>query len=272
MIQADSQEHQRLSPDEINDFRKKGYLIYDRPVLPQAKFDALKKHFEKLLADLPADIRPESMDVPHFLDPELFQWLFADEVLDLIEPILGPDIALFSSHFICKPRGDGRRVPWHSDAYYWTGMLDPMEVVTVWLAIDPATPANGCMYVFPESHDGKRRDYVDVDPIANVFPTEIRQDLLDESRAVPCILHSNQASLHDGRLLHGSPPNTSDLRRCGYTMRYMKSSTRFNPEFSEGHAVFLARGKDYCVNQFADPTKAHPELLSWRHKRWKKGH
>jgi len=47
------------------------------------------------------------MDVPHFVDTKLFEWLFSDEVLDLVEPIIGPDIALFSSHFICKPKGMG---------------------------------------------------------------------------------------------------------------------------------------------------------------------
>jgi hypothetical protein len=40
------------------------------------------------------DVNPESLDTPHFTDPKLFDWLFADEVLDLIEPRLGPDIAL----------------------------------------------------------------------------------------------------------------------------------------------------------------------------------
>lgn len=273
MNKIDSQtDRSGLNESQVSEFRERGYLIYDRPVFPQAKFAALKNHFDELLADLPADIRPESMDVPHFIDPKLFQWLFADEVLNLIEPILGPDIALFSSHFICKPQGDGRRVPWHSDAHYWTGMLEPMEVVTLWLAIDPSTENNGCMHVFPESHDGRKRDYVDVDPTTNVFPTEIKQELLNESRAVPCILQPNQASLHDGHLVHGSPPNTSDIRRCGYTMRYIKSSTRFNPELSDAHAVFLARGKDYGINQFADPTKAHPELMDAREHRWKKGH
>lgn len=261
-----------LSSSEISEYREKGYLIFDRAVFEQTEFDALKSHFDQLLAGLPDDFRPESMDMPHSIDPELFRWLFADEVLDLVEPFLGPDIALFSSHFICKPQGDGRRVPWHSDSHYWTGLLEPMEVVTVWLAIDPSNEDNGCMYVFPGSHDGKKLEYVEVNPDTNVFPTEIKQEILDESRAVPCVLESNRASLHDGYMIHGSPPNTSSIRRCGYTMRYIKTSTRFNPEHYNAHALFLARGRDYRVNQFSDPTKAYPELMEARGQHWKKGH
>ena len=70
----------------------------------------------------------------------------------MIEPFLGPDIALWSSHFICKPPGHGRAAPWHEDSNYWRGMLEPQEVITVWLAIDESSRENGCMRVIPGSH------------------------------------------------------------------------------------------------------------------------
>src|SRR4051794_38262326 len=94
-----------LPANEIEFFNREGYLIPSRPLFPQAKFDALREHFERKIAALPPDENPESMDVPHFTDPKLFEWLFADEVLDVLEPLIGPDIALFSSHFIAKPAG-----------------------------------------------------------------------------------------------------------------------------------------------------------------------
>jgi hypothetical protein len=71
----------------------------------------LHRHFDEALQNLGPDERPEAMNVPHFMDTALFEWLFDDAVLDLVEPISGPDIALFSSHFICKPQGNGKRVP-----------------------------------------------------------------------------------------------------------------------------------------------------------------
>jgi len=43
---------------------------------------------------------------------------------------------LWSSHFISKPPGDGKRVPWHEDSAYWAPRLSEQEVLTVWLAID----------------------------------------------------------------------------------------------------------------------------------------
>jgi chlorinating enzyme len=267
----------RLSDDQVRTYRRDGYLIVTEPIFPEAKFIALKTFFEALLDNLDTGQRPEAMDVPHFAHPELFEWLFADEVLDLVEPIIGPNIVLWSSHFICKPRGDGRRVPWHEDSAYWKGQLDPMEVCTVWLAIDPSTTQNGCMYVIPGTHDNGYSDYDPVDANANVFNSEIKPSQRKDQLAVPIELRPNQASLHDGRLQHSSPANTSDMRRCGYTMRYMPSSVRFTAGWrsQDGRAlqnIYLARGKDLAGNSYADPTKSYPELSRFREQSGRKFH
>lgn len=257
----------RLSPAEVTQFRQQGYLLYRQPVFPPAKFAALKSHFETKLAALPAGARPEGMDVPHFVDTKLFEWLLDPAVLDLVSPLLGPDLALFSSHFICKPAGVGRRVPWHEDSAYWKTMLNPMEVVTVWLAIDDSDPANGCMRVIPGTHTGGYSQYRAVDGKANVFQSEIVA--VDETKAVDFTLSAGQASLHDGRLVHGSNANTSDRRRCGYTMRYISSATRFNHTDYPMHQIYLARGQDRAGQNYGDPTRAYPELIEMRQKRWK---
>src|SRR5271170_5470701 len=83
-----TQTEPRLTPAQVEVYRRDGYLIYDRPVLPEDKFNSLKVYFEKLLADLPPEERPEAMDVPHFMHPELFKWALDDAILDLVEPIL----------------------------------------------------------------------------------------------------------------------------------------------------------------------------------------
>ena len=221
----------RLTNEQTQTYQREGYLVYRDQVFSQDQFTGLKSYFETLLDALPAEFRPEAMDVPHFAHPELFRWLFDDQVLDLVEPILGPDIALFSSHFICKPKGNGKRVPWHEDSAYWRDMINPMEVCTVWLAIDPSRRENGCMQVIPRTHNTGNlgfSDYAPVDTARNVFPTEITSIQRDESKAEAIELEPGQASLHDGRIMHGSEPNVSNLRRCGYTMRYMSTRTRFN--------------------------------------------
>jgi hypothetical protein len=265
----------RFSERQVEQFHREGYMIVPEPIFAPAKFQRLVDHFETKLAALPPGARPEAMDVPHFTDPALFEWLLADEVLDLIEPLLGPDIALFSSHFICKPQGDGRRVPWHEDSAYWKGMMDPMKVVTVWLAIDPSTRENGCMYVVPRTHNTGMQgfsDYDQVDVTHNVFPTEITPTQRHDALAIPCELAPNHASLHDGRLIHGSPPNTSSQRRCGYTMRYASTDCRLSDAFLDVHQFYLARGRNLGGQTYGDPGQAYSALLSNRVQSGRKSH
>lgn len=258
----------RLHADQVAHYHREGYVIFNQPVLAPEKFAALKAYFEKILADLPPTERPEAMDVPHFMHPKLLEWAFDDAILDLVQPIVGPDIALFSTHFICKPKGNGKRVPWHEDSAYWKDKINPMEVCTVWLAIDPSLKENGCMMVIPRTHrEGTAgfSDYDAVDTAKNVFSTEITPGHRDDSRRVHVELQPNQCSLHDSRIQHGSEPNTSSLRRCGWTMRFCPASVKFNHAKMDGaHNVYLARGRNLAGNIYADPTKAYPEVLAKR--------
>lgn len=264
----------RLTPEDVGFFRDNGYLLFNRPVLPPERFAALRQHFEDMLADWLRDPRmrsPEHMDVPHFLSPELFRWIFDDAVLDLVEPILGPDIALFSTHFICKPAVSGKRVPWHEDSAFWNNRLDPPEVVTVWLAIDPSTPENGCMQVIPGTHVNGFSDYVDVADA--VFTAEIKPGQYDATRAVDCILEPNEASLHDGRLIHGSNANRGATRRCGFTMRFVKASTQLTDHKANADfPLYLARGTDRLGQCKGDPTRPNTAWLDAHKDGFPAGH
>ncbi len=258
----------RLSPVEIENYHTEGFLIYKKPVLSQEKFEGLAACFEKILANLDAEERPEAMDVPHFMHPELFEWAFDKDLLAMVEPILGKDLALFSTHFICKPKGNGKRVPWHEDSAYWKGKIEPMEVCTIWLSIDPSTKENGCMMVIPRTHITGQKgfsDYDDVDTDRNVFSSEVKALQRDDSKRVYIELAPNECSLHNAKIIHGSEPNTSNLRRCGWTLRFCSASVRFNEDsFGGAHVVYLAQGDNLAGNVYADPSIAYPEVMAKR--------
>ena len=257
-----------LDEAQVAQFRQEGYLIVHRPVLPRDRFEALKDYFEGILAELPASERPESMDVPHFMHPRLLEWALDPSILAIVEPILGPDLALFSTHFICKPKGNGKRVPWHEDSAYWKGQIEPMAVCTVWLAIDPSTRLNGCMMVIPRTHTQGRAgfsDYAPTDTRTAVFSTEILEQPRDDARRVYIELQPNECSLHDARIQHGSEPNTSSIRRCGWTLRFCSTAVKFNQErFAGAHQVYLAKGTDLGGNTYAEPGRAYPEVMAKR--------
>src|SRR5437773_2716046 len=71
-----------LTPTEVEQFRRDGYLVCHRQLFPEPKFRRLQETFERVLANAPAGKKPEDLDVPHYAYPELFEWLLADEALD----------------------------------------------------------------------------------------------------------------------------------------------------------------------------------------------
>jgi hypothetical protein len=244
-----------LTPTEIAAFRRDGILLPSRPILPEADFAALRADFERLLPDWTGRFgkRPEEMDKPHFLYPELFRYATHPAVLDLVEDLLGPDLVLFTTHFICKPAGDGRRVPWHEDSAYWAGMVEPMDnVLTLWLALDPSTSANGCVRYVPGSHLTPDGTYVPVrDPNQAVFAREMEDAACAraEAQAIEAELAPNHASIHHAKIIHGSRPNHSPQRRCGLTLRYFSAHTRWIYDDPHFH-IYLVRGHDRAGNRY----------------------
>jgi ectoine hydroxylase-related dioxygenase (phytanoyl-CoA dioxygenase family) len=266
-----------LTAGEIDHFRGQGYVVREGRVFDTPTFDRLVATFDDVLADATSQgIAPEAIDVPHFVEPRLLDFALHDDVLAIVRPLLGDDIGLFSTHFICKPGGVGRRVPWHEDSAYWRGKIEPMEVCTMWIAIDPSTHDNGCMMVIPRSHVTGTRGYSDYEPVdatVNVFDSEVVPAQRDESRAALVELDPNQCSLHDARTMHGSRANTSTMRRCGWTLRFFPLTSRFDhDQFGDVHHVYLACGQDRAGNHFADPSRAYPELAAYRRQRIKNSH
>lgn len=249
---SDMETARGTTPEQAAFFREYGYVKLGR-IFTEAEMNTLRAHVDEMIAALPEGKRPEEMDVPHFSDPWLFRYLTDPCVLDVIEGFIGPDIVLWSSHFIAKPKGDGKAVPWHTDGAYWNKRLNPMEVITLWLAVDESTVENGCMRVIPGSHRAYKAAmdaYVPVDPKKNVFSIRLAPDLIDESKAVDLELAVGECHFHDAWTIHGSNPNTSEKRRCGYTMRYMPAHVVFKEGVAnQGHRVYLVRGQDRTNGQ-----------------------
>jgi len=237
----------RLSTEQIEKYKLDGYVIYDKPALPEPMFMRLLDIFEEDLEQYGYD----GLDVIHFRDKRLLDIVLSDEVVDLIEPVVGPDIGLWSTHFIAKPPKVGKATPWHEDSSYWNGRVSTMAgIVTIWLALDRATKENGCMAVIPGTHDNGFSHYKPVDASQNIFSTEIVAEEIDESKAVYLELDPNHCSLHEGRIIHGAKANTSDSRRAGYTIRFFPTTSRVFPEKNQGHKIWLARGVDRAGNSY----------------------
>lgn len=242
-----------LSPTAIEFYNEHGYFLNHQQVFSAEKFARLTAIFEEQLA-LKGDKLSDELDTPHFRDERLLEFLLADEVLDLVEPIIGPNIGLFSSHFICKDPFKGRATPWHEDSAFWKPRFDRFDkIITVWLAIDKSFKENGCMRVIPGTHANGFSEYTSMNGDMNTFNSGIAAEAIDESKAVYFELEPGECSLHDSRIIHGAMANTSPYRRCGYTMRFFATDHKVNLDsYADGFKIWLARGKDLAGNQFVN--------------------
>lgn len=119
---------------------------------------------------------------------------------------------MFQDMALLKPPHLGREKPWHQDkAYFDIDMREP--VVGVWVALDEATPDNGCMHLLPElgrvPHlHFQRRDWQICD-----------SQILGKS-CIAAPLKPGGVLLFDGLLVHGTPHNGSDMRRRAVQFHY----------------------------------------------------
>ena len=219
-------------------FDRDGYAIF-RDVVDADLIQEASRHIDWLIARHP-ELRPEELG--HTLapgDPFWVRLISDDRLLDVAELFVGPNIALFASHYISKPPFAGLPVLWHQDGSYWP--LEPMEVVTLWLAIDRSAPENGCMRVIPGTHRVALQPMRASTDVRNVLSSEIDPALVDEARAVDLVLEPGDVSVHQPNIIHGSNANNSPMRRAGLTIRYIPASTRIvTPE--PWQYAFLVRG------------------------------
>jgi ectoine hydroxylase-related dioxygenase (phytanoyl-CoA dioxygenase family) len=212
-------------------------------------------HVRWLLARNPG-VRPEQLHAELARNDPFWIRLVSDErLVDIAEQFIGPNVALFATHYICKPPRDGQAVLWHQDGIYWP--LEPMEVVTLWLAVSDSRPENGCMRVIPGTHRTALTAVEERTDVANVLGSGLKKEMVDESNARDIVLHAGDVSLHHPNLIHGSEANTSDLWRMGLTIRYIPTSTRILK--ADVGAPFLLRGEGVPgINQYLPRPKYVP--------------
>lgn len=157
-------------------------------------------------------------------------------ILAVARRLLGAEPVLFEDKALIKPPRVGREKPWHQDHAYWNLPLDT-PVVTVWIALDPATLDNGCMYVIPGSNrEGpvihfRRRDW-------QICDTDVKV-----GRVVAAPLAPGGCLFFDSYLQHGTPANKSLQRRRALQFVYIPASAARITQ-AERLAVFGSEGKN----------------------------
>ncbi|MDE0241646.1 MAG: phytanoyl-CoA dioxygenase family protein [bacterium] len=206
---------------DIGDYRDSGFAA---PLIAMPADDA---------ALTLARLEAVDVDLPHpwyYKSYLLFTWMDRlvrrPAILDAVEQLTGPDIMVMSADIWTKPARDGRHISFHQDAGYWN--LDPLDIVTAWVALTPATSANGCMQFLPGTHRLGRVVHDERMGADNMLSHG--QTASIDTATWPVYdneLEPGAMSLHHALLVHGSGPNTTDSPRTGICIRYLPGRIRW---------------------------------------------
>ncbi|XP_023152626.2 L-proline trans-4-hydroxylase [Amphiprion ocellaris] len=246
-------------------YNQQGFLSA-LPVLNDAELREARQAFSELEKEFGEDYTQYSLHNVHLQYPWVMGLSKHPRILEVVKAVLGPDVILLDSRFICKyptlkaaniqEREESKLpyVAWHQDMRYWGIAGGP--VLSVWLALDDSLEENGALQVIPGSHcSGMLLHRPAVRP-GNMLSVnqEIPEELVQVEDAVLCPLAAGQMSIHDGLLVHASDANTSERRRCGFVIRYVPtcaSPTQDPDRPRKFHATVLVSGTDQ-FNHFSN--------------------
>jgi polysaccharide pyruvyl transferase WcaK-like protein len=143
-------------------------------------------------------------------------------VLEVCARQYGPHapVSIFRAMVMNKPAGQGTILPWHQDGGdVWALDRDPL--VTIWVALDPATQANGCMEIVPGTHR--------LGLLSTFGSTVEEEDVLRHcppERTQPLEVEAGHAILLHNWLIHRSGVNPTPAPRRAFTACYMDGRTQ----------------------------------------------
>jgi ectoine hydroxylase-related dioxygenase (phytanoyl-CoA dioxygenase family) len=221
-----------VTPAHAESYRQHGYFVLDgvldAPTLALLRGEADRAIEEEAAALRRADPRfvpVSSLDDRYVVSgsatkvPALRGLLLGELMAEICRAALGPDAFLFSETFVCKMPKSRTGWIWHQDSSYLAsvGLGHYPPNVSVWIAIDRATPQNGMLRLLPWSVTG----------IHHVVPHDLSKPW-DSDEVVsfgahpetPVPVEAGSIVVSSGLIPHASAPNATDETRRAYLVQY----------------------------------------------------
>jgi ectoine hydroxylase-related dioxygenase (phytanoyl-CoA dioxygenase family) len=152
-------------------------------------------------------------------------------VVDSVAQLLEDEAYHYHSKMIMKQARTGGAWEWHQDYGYWyeNGVLTP-NLCSVFIAVDPATQANGCMQVLRGSHQLGRVNHVKIGDQTGADPERVAA-AAERLELVYVEMQPGDALFFHANLLHRSDQNRSEDDRWALICCY---NARRNSPYKEG--------------------------------------
>lgn len=231
----------------VSDYRRdgvircRGFLTAEEVSELRLAFESYRSRIAPTLPDSDYTLEQDRQTVRNFWrmerhDPYFRSLAARPMLLDQVGPLLNGDPVLVGVESFNKPARVGSPVPPHQDNAYFCQL--PPDVLTVWIALDPATEQNGAVrYALGSQHS--LRPHRPSGRKGNSL------GLADESDAAAFhlylgIVDVGDALIHHCQTIHWSEPNRSDRPRLSLVLVYRGTHTRPDEAMQAAYQKALA--------------------------------
>jgi phytanoyl-CoA hydroxylase len=208
-----------LSSEQVEAYRRDGFVVAKELYAPDTML-RWKQIMSELIAAEPKNTSGVRVWMADTIHPVLREGMKDDRVTPILRQIIGPDVEFLSAKAVFKNAATAFASPWHQDWFYWEGATK----ISVWIALDDATVANGCLKFVPGSHKkvfAKRTVRESVG-----FDHRITDDDLSDWPQVTVEARRGDAVFFHDLAVHSSHPNTAGTDRWSLISTYRDAGTR----------------------------------------------
>lgn len=247
-----------LTDEQIQSFRQDGYLNYG-PVLTQSELNALRESLARCKAGDSPQAAESNRNISWGQDKGFvvtqivnvwqaedayYQHLFNDRIVQIASELMGADtVRVWHDQMQEKPALVGGPTTWHQDHPYWP-IIQPADLVSAWVALEDATPENGCMSFVKGSHRWGPKNGGTIGTITegddNLWMPDYRPEWIPEGETVEVVeapVVAGGVAFHHCLTWHGAPINRSPRNRPAIAVHYMPGWTRYEKEPGKEHLV-----------------------------------
>ncbi|KRF01065.1 hypothetical protein ASG89_25990 [Paenibacillus sp. Soil766] len=156
-----------------------------------------------------------------------------ERILTLIEDIVKPGIAIFSSKLLTKLPHSPSVCHWHQDDAYYTEVVNSDTRMSIWVPLQDTDERNGCLWIVPGSHKQGLQSYIVQDN--GTCRKALDEEQVDLSKAEPVPMKAGSILLFNALIWHSSRGNETDHVRRAFIVSYQEAT------------VPLGRGKQHVV-------------------------
>ncbi len=203
-----------LTPDEVAAYHRDGFLIVRGLYSGQQMLD-WKAVMKTCLTGpfMQIGICVWMSDAIH---PTLRDAMADNHIVPILRQLIGDPLAFLSAKAVFKDTGTRFGTPWHQDWYYWFGS----PKTSVWIALDDATPDNGCLKLVPGSHKMSFRNIKDE---GEGLVNRIDEKQIQGLPIVDGKVNRGDVVFFTDRTVHASHPNTAGADRWSLISTYRRA-------------------------------------------------